>query len=386
MASPARFKVDRFGVVLVLAGGLAAMFMPLVVIKPNRIAAGVPAAIQDLLGVPAASVLLIVLIAAAVVALAFKGAAIRLAAAALLIVAACVCLGLIATAVLPDTKSARISTGGAFWAILGVGVLFLTDALVRLRPPPILRIVVLFAFAGFLALMFWSGVLGDLSVLREYTSRAPQFWTEAVRHVVLAFGSLFGAIVIGIPVGILCHWVPRVRSSILQTLSMIQTIPSIALFGLLMAPLGIIAATVPFAAEIGIRGIGVAPALIALLLYALLPVVANTVVGLQTVPNAVRDAAEGMGLTRRQVLTDIELPLAFPIILTGVRIVLVQNIGLVTVAALIGGGGFGAFVFQGINQTALDLVLLGAVPTVLMAFASAVILDAAVDAMRRNAA
>jgi osmoprotectant transport system permease protein len=108
------------------------------------------------------------------------------------------------------------------------------------------------------------------------------------------------------------------------------------------------------------------------------------VIGLGQVRPAVVDAARGMGLTDRQILTGIEVPLAFPVILTGIRIVLVQSIGLVTVAALIGGGGLGTFVFQGIGQTATDLILLGAVPTVALAFAAAVLLDAAVDLSRRG--
>jgi osmoprotectant transport system permease protein len=151
-----------------------------------------------------------------------------------------------------------------------------------------------------------------------------------------------------------------------------------------MVPLGALAAAVPWAAELGIRGIGAAPAGVALFLYSLLPVVANTVVGLGRVSPAAVDAARGMGLTNRQVLIDIELVLAAPVILTGIRIVLVQNIGLVTIAALIGGGGLGAFVFQGIGQTAIDLVLLGALPTVVLAFSSAVVLDALVDVMNRT--
>ena len=122
-----------------------------------------------------------------------------------------------------------------------------------------------------------------------------------------------------------------------------------------------------------------APAFVALSLYSLLPVVANTVVGLAQTPPATVDAARGMGFTSRQRLLHIELPLALPFILTGVRIVLVQNIGLATVAALIGGGGFGVFIFQGIGQTAMDLVMLGAAPTVAMAFGASVILDAAVE-------
>ena len=143
-----------------------------------------------------------------------------------------------------------------------------------------------------------------------------------------------------------------------------------AVFGLLIAPLAWVAANVPGAAAIGISGIGAAPAMVALFAYSLLPVVANTVVGLEGVPPAATDAAKGMGMTGWQRLATVEFPLAFPVILTGIRIVLVQNIGLATIAALIGGGGFGVFVFQGIGQTAMDLVLLGAVPTRILVIAT----------------
>ena len=176
---------------------------------------------------------------------------------------------------------------------------------------------------------------------------------------------------------------PRLRAGVLGTLNVIQTIPAIALFGILMAPLGALAAAVPWAGELGIRGIGAAPAAVALFLYSLLPIVANTVVGLKRVSRAAVDAAHGMGMTRWQVLSRIELLLALPVILTGVRVVLVQNIGMVTVAALIGGGGLGTFVFQGIGQTAIDLVLLGAIPIVVLAFSAAVLLDALAEVMDR---
>jgi osmoprotectant transport system permease protein len=150
-----------------------------------------------------------------------------------------------------------------------------------------------------------------------------------------------------------------------------------------MAPLAAMALAFPALAALGLSGIGAAPAAIALFLYSLLPIVGNTVVGLGRVSSAAVDAARGMGLTDGQILRQIELPLALPTILTGIRIVLVQNIGMVTIAALIGGGGFGAFVFQGIGQTAIDLVLLGAIPTVVLAFSAAVVLDALTDLTRR---
>jgi osmoprotectant transport system permease protein len=260
----------------------------------------------------------------------------------------------------------------------------LADVLTRRRPSPLARIGMLLLVAAGMALLLVSGALDDLSILKEYSNRASAFWAEAQRHVLLAFGSLVAAAVIGIPLGIACQRIPPIRSGILNVLNIVQTIPSIALFGLLIAPLAWIAATVPGATAIGISGIGAAPALVALFFYSLLPMVANTVVGIEGVAPAAVDAAKGMGMTGRQRLFQVELPLAFPVILTGIRIVLVQNIGLATIAALIGGGGFGVFVFLGIGQTAMDLVLLGAVPTVALAFAAAVLLDAAVDVASRG--
>jgi osmoprotectant transport system permease protein len=279
-----------------------------------------------------------------------------------------------------------MTPGGGFWVLLAVTALVVSDALVKIRLSPWMRIAALALYACLLVLFLRSGLLDSLSIMREYANRGDQFWSEALTHVKLAFGSLAISVLIGLPLGIVCFWVPKLRSALLQGLSLIQTIPSLALFGLLMLPLGYLAAHVPLAAALGVSGIGAAPALIALVLYSLLPVVANTVVGLEGVDPAVRDAASGMGLTRRQILTGIDLPLALPVIVTGIRIVLVQSIGLVTVAALIGGGGFGVFIFQGLGQTAMDLVLLGAVPTVIFAFSSAVILDAVVDSIRGPAA
>jgi osmoprotectant transport system permease protein len=218
-----------------------------------------------------------------------------------------------------------------------------------------------------------------VSVLREYANRAEAFWAEGRTHLLLAFGSLAAATLVGVPLGIVCQRTPALRAPILNLLNAIQTIPSIALFGLLIAPLGWVALNVPGASALGISGIGTAPALLALFGYALLPVVANTVVGIDGVAPAANDAARGMGMTDAQRLWTVQLPLAFPVILTGIRIVLVQNIGLATIAALIGGGGFGVFVFQGVGQTAMDLVLLGTVPTIALAFAAAIVLDAAVE-------
>ena len=154
------------------------------------------------------------------------------------------------------------------------------------------------------------------------------------------------------------------------------------MFGIMIPVLSWVAMTVPGAREAGIAGIGFAPAFVALVLYSLLPVVGNTVAALDAVPPATAEAARGMGLSNAQRLWQVELPLGLPVLLAGVRIVMVQNIGLAVIAGLIGGGGFGSFVFQGLNQTATDLILLGALPTVAMALIAAIVMDILVDIAR----
>jgi osmoprotectant transport system permease protein len=378
-------KIDRLGGLLVLAGTAASLWMPLVIHKPNRIAAGRDRFLQSFLDSSAGWLLLVVLLSAALLALLPGRARLRLLAAGMVLTILPLSAGMLATGLVAGSTAARVSLGGAFWLLLGGGFLLLTDALVRLALAPLHRLLVLAVCCLFFGCLFYSGLLNDLSVMREYAGRADQFWREAGQHLQLALGSVGTALILGLPLGLLCARVPRLRAGVLQTLSLIQTIPSIALFGLLMVPLAWLAKTYPLLADLGIRGIGATPALIALVLYALLPVVANTVLALEGVPAAVREAAFGMGFSPSQVLLKVDLPLGLPVILTGIRVVLVQSIGLVTIAGLIGGGGFGAFVFQGINQTATDLVLLGALPTVTLAFSAAVLLDALVAATRTAA-
>lgn len=279
---------------------------------------------------------------------------------------------------------ARVSPSVGFWCLLVVLMLLMADALTALKPGPLMRGLVLIAALVALALILRSGLLSDLSVLKEFSSRRDAFFTEALRHLGLAFGSLATAAMIGFPLGLLCHTHAKLRGATLPVLSFLQTVPSLAMFGLMIPVLGWVGDTVPGAQAIGIAGIGFAPAFLALLLYSLLPVVGNTVAGLSSTPPAALEAARGMGMTPAQRLVRIELPLGAPIILTGMRIVLVQNIGLAVIAGLIGGGGFGTFVFQGLNQTATDLILLGALPTVVLALSAAIAMDILVELSHRT--
>ncbi|WLR97534.1 ABC transporter permease [Shinella sumterensis] len=374
------FRIDKLGVVIAALLAYGGFLAPFANFRANRIVPGEARWIIEALPAGYGAALLAFIAVAIALILLKTPTLFRLVLGLVALLALAVLIGVSAGHLTPPENTyARVSPASGFWLSSFAFALLTADALARLRLSPLVRIALLLAVAATVAGLLVSGIWDGLSILKEYGSRAETFWLEAGRHVVLALGSLAAACLVGLPLGILCHRVPSLRAGVLNGLNIIQTIPSIALFGLLIAPLGWIALNVPGASALGIRGIGAAPAFVALFLYSLLPVVANTVVGLAGVPRDANDAARGIGMTGRQRLFGVELPLAFPVILTGIRIVLVQNIGLATIAALIGGGGFGVFVFQGIGQTAMDLVLLGAVPTVALAFAAAVVLDAATE-------
>ncbi|WP_457089049.1 ABC transporter permease [Microvirga sp. P5_D2] len=372
--------LDPLGSLMAILIGIALFASPFATYRATRIDSGQTRMLIEALPGSWALIVMALSLAIAIAAVTMRAPLVRLVCAVAGLSAICIGIGMSADYLTPpDNSFARVSPSLGFWFLTLAFTLLLIDALARLSLSPMGRVVALLFGAAGLAFLLWSGAWDNLSILKEYTTRADSFWREGRQHLFLAFGSMIAACLIGIPLGIASHRFRALRTAVLQTLSIVQTIPSIALFGILMAPLGAIAASVPLAAALGIHGIGAAPAFIALFLYALLPIVANTVAGLHQVSPSVVDAARGMGMNPRQRLFGVELPLALPVVLAGIRIVLVQNLGLATVAALIGGGGFGTFVFQGIGQTAIDLVLLGALPTVALSFAASIILDAAVD-------
>src|SRR5260221_12161424 len=154
-------------------------------------------------------------------------------------------------------------------------------------------------------------------------------------HLVIVLISVVAAVIIGVPLGIWCTRRARAGGVVLRVVDAIQTVPSLALFGLLIP--------VPF-----IGGIGMRTAILALILYSLLPIVRNTVTGIRGVDPVVRDAGVAMGFTPRQLLLQVELPLAMPTIVAGIRIATVVGIGLATIAAAIGGGGLRHGMFHGV--------------------------------------
>jgi len=365
--------------------GAAALALPFMTLSPNRIVSGQGVAAWAVAAPGIALPGLAAVLAGLVLGLAAAFPKLRLAGALAGLAGLLWLLSQGAAALLDGAgEYARVSPAAGFWCLGLVLMLQVADALATLRPGPGLRALLLAAFLAVLAAILWSGLLSDLSVMVEYASRARAFRDATLRHLGLAFGSLAAAGVIGFPLGILCHRQATLRGATLPVLSFLQTIPSLAMFGLMIPILGWVGATFPAARAVGIAGIGFAPAFLALVLYSLLPVVANTVAGLASTPPAALEAARGMGMTAGQRLWQVELPLGLPVILAGLRIVLVQNVGLAVIAGLIGGGGYGTFVFQGLNQTATDLILLGALPTVLLALVAAIVMDILVELARRT--
>ncbi len=270
----------------------------------------------------------------------------------------------------PGRPAQRQTLGPAFWIVLGCAGAIAADALRRLRWGAARRAGLLAALAAGLVALAASGLFRDLSLTRELLGHQRAFGRELARHVELVVATLVLAPVACAPLLWLVRRRVGARGPVFAVLGLLQTVPSIALFGLLVGPLEALAARVPTLKAWGLSGLGVAPALVALVLYAAFPLVRMGDAAFAAVPTAVTEAAVGLGFGRRRRFWAVDLPLAAPVLVAGLRVVTLQTIGLATVAALIGGGGLGTFVFAGIGQYALDLVLLGAIPIVLLALAA----------------
>ncbi len=183
---------------------------------------------------------------------------------------------------------------------------------------------------------------------------APEILERTLEHLLLVAISIGIATLVGIPLGILITRQKNLRQPILGIANIMQTVPSLALFGLLIP--------VPI-----IGGIGANPAIFALILYSLLPIIRNTYTGITGVDSAIIEAGRGMGMTDRELLLQVEIPLALSVILAGVRVATVIAIGIATIAAAIGAGGLGELIFRGISAVNNQLILAGAIPAAVIA-------------------
>lgn len=368
-------NLDKVGSILGFALLLSLFALPFLSLQPNRIMPGQRLGLLEAASLNVLTPLLLMLVLTSLLSLFKKALGARLLLTFMTLLALIYTAGAGATQLLAKAGPlARVSLDAGFWLAIFWLALLLTDVAIKLalRPLPRLALVALIVAAVMTLLAFGHG--NDLSLLREYHNQT-DFWHQAIRHLQLSLGSIVPAILVGIPLGVRCHRSAGLRAVIFPALNVLQTIPSLAMFGLLMIPLSLLASGYPLLAELGIRGIGAAPAVIALFFYSLLPIVSNTALGFDRIDASVREAATGMGMSAGQRLWQIEFPLAMPVILTGLRVVVTMNIGLVAVAALVGGGGFGTYIFQGLGQTATDLVILGAVPTLVLAFLFAIVID-----------
>ncbi len=198
-----------------------------------------------------------------------------------------------------------------------------------------------------------------METLKFILENLPAIGQRTLQHISIVGVAVGLAILTGVPIGILITQSKRAADIVLYIASMIMTIPSIALFGVMIPVLSLIG-----------QGIGYLPAVIAVLLYSQLPIIRNTYTAISNVDPALREAARGMGMSALERLRHVEIPLAIPVIMAGVRIAVVMNIGITAIATYIGAGGLGAFISRGISQTDSRQLITGALAVSLLAIAA----------------
>ncbi len=375
----------KVGVAAAVIGLSSFLLLSFATVRRSRIATGVGVPPWAAVG-PALTIALVVLwIVVAVLSLR-EGGPKRAAARGLLgagIIVALVALsGLAASQLGPQVgRFARVSIGGGAWvsAIAAYALVLASRRLLGRRSALGVLIGVLAPAA--IVVMLLSGFLDDLGIMKEYANVSDRFWIETVNTVLFAAVSVTIATAIGIYLGILAFRNKRLERPVFATVSVFQTIPGLAMVGLLVAPFAAVSFSLPFLRRLGVGGIGWAPIVTALTLYALLAIVRNTFAGLRNVPPATVDAGRGMGMTERQLMRKVELPLGMPVVFSGVRTSTVQTIGNATLGAFVGGITLGRFIFQGLAEQSPDLTMLGSIALVLIA----VLTDGALRIVQRRA-
>ena len=223
---------------------------------------------------------------------------------------------------------ARTSPGSGLWLSLALCLLLASEAIRHLTVRPLWRWLLNAQVWLLPIILLATGALDQLSLLKEYANRQEVFDDALRQHLLLLFGTLLPGLLIGLPLGVWLWRRPRWQAPAFTALNVIQTIPSVALFGLLIAPLAGLVKSFPALGMLGIAGTGLTHALIALVLYALLPLVRGVVAGLSQVAPDVLESAHAMGMSARQCFWKIQLPLALPLLLRSLRVVAVQTVGM----------------------------------------------------------
>jgi osmoprotectant transport system permease protein len=376
MIKHSRGKVGLLGTVLY---SVAVIFLPYVQYRPNRILTGESYRLWTLFPGPAWFALFLLLLPALLYAFlpVYWNAARPLSA----LVAAGLVQGALAWAsslLISGSDLARASIGSGFWLAV-VGVYFMISgcrgSAQAVRQAPRLYAAVLAVFC----VLLFTGCFNDLSVMREFFGRRDTFFAQMARHLALAASSVGMAAAFGIPLAFFLFSHKRLEHIVFFLVNMGQTIPTLSLLGLLMVPLSYLGSRSELLRAWGVSGIGFWPAWIALFLYAMFPILHNALAGLKMVDPAVTEAAAAVGMTRRQIFLKVQIPLAIPLILGSIRTALTQSMGNTILAALIGGGGLGSFIFLGLAQSAPDLILLGVMPLVAITFIADALLSRVVQ-------
>jgi osmoprotectant transport system permease protein len=365
--------------------GLSSLLLSWFALKPNRIASGDPYNLWDGVGGGLAAIVLCLWIACLVLSLKGRGGLyasfLGIAANLALIISFTMAARAAGTLLEGQAPFARVSLGAGFWLSLLAAYIVIFASRQRLEGRRILRLLITWSGLAVAVSFLFSGWLNDLSILQEIVNKTDRFQQWTLNHVILVGGSVAIGTLVAIPLGIWAERSGRAEKPIFLFANVSQTIPALALFGFMIAPLSTLADKFPALEELGIRGVGLTPAMIALVIYTLLPVVRNAYVALRQVDPAAIDAGLGMGMSRWTVFRRIEVALAAPIVLEGVRIAAVQAVGLATLAALIGYQTLGTPVFRGMEEGSNDLVVAGAIPII----ALALIVDAVMRTLARAA-
>jgi osmoprotectant transport system permease protein len=334
-------------------------------VAPNRLLPGIPMSALGALGPVVYPAAALVLAAAIVPARRHHLVALALILTALGLVLAST--GLAAKSLLEGRPpAARAMLGADFW--IGCGAL-LALAFERARQSnsmwawPVTALALCTMIGAGAAFHLFDGV----SLMVEYRARSAALHSAIGQHLLLSAGALALSLAIAAPLGWAAWRSRRVEATANAVLAAVQVTPAIALFGLLIPVLAALLSFAPALRQLGLGAIGPAPALIGVAVYLALPLLRGFVSGLKATDPAVVEAAQAMGMTQLRTTCEIRIPLGLPILMSALRVAAVQSIGLVTLGGLIGAGGLGAIVFEGMSQFAADLIILGAIPIVILA-------------------
>ena len=378
-----RRKVGMLGAALY---AVSAPFLPFVQFRPNRVLSGESYYIWQLGGTQGIMLLLAMLLIS--ILLIFLPRKLPIPSGVFVLLALLVSLTALSMSAQTLTRAnevARVSIGSGFW-LNTAGIALMMNAL----PTPNwqktgLRIRVSAAALLMVIVMLLFGAFDNLSIMREYFNRRETFAAQMLRHLLLAVSSVGAAALFGVPLAFTLFSRQRLQRAVFFLVNMGQTIPTLSLLGLLMVPLAYLSSKSELLRNLGVSGVGFWPAWIALFIYALFPILHNALAGLQMVDPTVTEAALSVGMTKSQVFYQVQIPLAVPLMIGGVRTALTQSMGNTVLAALIGGGGLGSLIFLGLAQSAPDLIMLGTVPLVLLTFVTDAMLGSLVHYLDKGA-